>query len=112
MPSSTPVVSTSPPPTTDAPTTTVTTAATVSAAPGSSTVTACGTEPAVDLEASLRDQFVAYLASCGFTAEEAGCLFDNLDFGDPAVASGQSEPIVAAFDVCGIDQSRAAEIGG
>jgi hypothetical protein len=73
---------------------------------------ACGSGPAIDPDGSLRDQFVGYLASCGFTPEEATCLFDNLDFTDPAVAGGESAPIVAAFGACGIDQTRAAEIGG
>jgi hypothetical protein len=72
----------------------------------------CGSGPAIDPDGSLREQFVGYLASCGFTPEEAACLFDNLDFSDPSVAGGESGPIVAAFGTCGIDQARAAEIGG
>jgi hypothetical protein len=92
-----------------------TVASTVATTSGSTTSPAavtCGSGPVIDPEGSLRDQFVGYLASCGFTPQEATCLFDNLDFGDPAVAGGESGPIVAAFGECGIDQARAAEIGG
>lgn len=99
------------------------TASTVTAAAATSVATSppatappvtvsCGSGLSIDPEGSLREQFVAYLASCGFTPDEAACLFDNLDFAEPAVAAGAPEPIVAAFDACGIDQARAAEIGG
>lgn len=74
--------------------------------------TSCSGPPTFEANGSLRDQFVTYLVGCGFTPTEGACLFDNLDFDDPAVLSGQSDAMLPAFDACDIDASRIAEIGG
>ena len=47
----------------------------------------------------------------GFTAEEAGCIFDGFDFTDPTFADDM-EAIVAVFAACDIDLARLAELGG
>jgi hypothetical protein len=65
-----------------------------------------------DAATPLRDQFVSYLVDCGFTQLEGACLFDHLDFDDPAVLAGDTDAMLPAFQACGIDSSRMAEIGG
>jgi hypothetical protein len=60
---------------------------------------------------TVRDQAVAALVQQGFTQTEAECLFDNIDFTDPEIASDPSK-IVPVFDTCGIDLARLAELGG
>lgn len=65
-----------------------------------------------DTGVSLRRQFVDHLVGCGFTATEAGCLFDELDFTDPTVAGGDTAAMQPAFEACGIDVERVLEIGG
>ena len=74
--------------------------------------TSCSEPPAFDLEAPLRGQFVDYLVACGFTRPEAACLFDHLDFEDASVREGDPDALVPAFDTCGIDVDRMAQIGG
>lgn len=73
---------------------------------------ACAAAPVFDPTASIRDQFVDYLTGCGFTAGEAACLFDHLDFTDPAVTSGDADAMLPAFEACAIDADRVFEIGG
>ena len=70
----------------------------------------CSEQPAFDVDAPLREQFVAYLIACGFTQPEAACLFDHLDFDDPAVLAGDPDAMVPAFETCRIDVDRMAEI--
>jgi hypothetical protein len=70
----------------------------------------CSEPPDFDLDAPLREQFVDYLAACGFTQSEAACLFDHLDFDDPAVQAGDPDAMVPAFETCKIDVDRMAEI--
>jgi hypothetical protein len=65
-----------------------------------------------DPSGDIRGQWIDHLVSCGFTAEEAGCLFDHIKFDDPDVAAGDPEAMLPAFDACFIDQSRIDEIGG
>ena len=88
-------------------TTTVTTTAGVP----TTGVASCSQAPTFDAGGSLRDQFVGYLIGCGFTPTESACLFDNLDFDDPAVLSGDTDAMLPAFQACDIDASRMAEIG-
>jgi hypothetical protein len=72
----------------------------------------CAPAPVFDPSGSIRDQFVDHLVGCGFTADEAGCLFDHIKFDDPDVAAGDPEAMVPAFEACSIDPSRVVEIGG
>ena len=72
----------------------------------------CSEPPAFDSDSPLRDQFVSYLVGCGFTQLEGACLFDHLDFDDPAVLAGDTDAMLPAFRACDIDASRMAEIGG
>ena len=71
----------------------------------------CSQPPAFDPGGSLRDQFVSYLVGCGFTPSEAACLFEHLDFADPAVLAGDPDAMLPAFETCNIDANRMAEIG-
>jgi hypothetical protein len=86
-------------------------AATTPSAPATS-VAGCAESPAFDPAGPLRDQFVGYLVGCGFTEPEAACLFDQLDFDDPAVLAGEPDAMAPAFEACSIDVGRMAEIGG
>jgi hypothetical protein len=72
----------------------------------------CAEPPAFDSATPLRDQFVGYLVGCGFTQLESACLFDHLEFDDPAVLAGETDAMLPAFQACDIDASRMAEIGG
>jgi hypothetical protein len=60
---------------------------------------------------TIREQTIAELVRQGFTAEEAGCIFDGFDFTDPTFADDM-EAIVAVFAACDIDLARLAELGG
>lgn len=99
-----PVVATTPPP--------ATTVAAATAGASTTVIVGCSSPPAFDANRSLREQFVTYLATCGFTQTEGECLFDHLDFDDPAVLSGDTDAMLPAFEACNIDASRMAEIGG
>ena len=77
----------------------------------SDTTPGCAHSPAFDPNGSLRDQFVSYLVGCGFTRSEAACLFEHLDFDDPAVLDGDPDAMLPAFEACDIDTNRMAEIG-
>jgi hypothetical protein len=101
--STTVAVVTTPPPATTAVATTV----------GNSTtaVASCAAPPTFDASSPLRDQFVSYLVVCGFTQSESACLYDHLDFDDPAVLAGDADAMLPAFRACDIDASRMAEIG-
>jgi len=103
-PMTTPVATTTQPP---ASTVVATTLAHVTAPTAS-----CAEPPAFDSATPLRDQFVSYLVGCGFTQLEGACLFDHLDFDDPAVLAGDTDAMLPAFQACDIDASRMAEIGG
>jgi hypothetical protein len=70
----------------------------------------CSEPPAFDLGQPLREQFVDYLVTCGFTQPEAACLFDHLDFENPAVLAGDPDAMVPAFETCRIDVDRMTEI--
>jgi len=72
----------------------------------------CSEAPTFDPDGALRDQFLAYLVTCGFSQPEAACLFDHLDFTDPAVVAGDPGAMMPAFQECHIDADRMAEIGG
>ena len=97
-------VATTPPPAT-------TIAASTAGAPAT-VAASCSEPPTFDAAGPLRDQFVSYLIGCGFAPAEGGCLFDHLDFDDPAVLAGDTDAMLPAFQACGIDASRMAEIGG
>jgi hypothetical protein len=104
------VAPTTVPRTTTAPSTTsVSTSVTTSVA--GTTTPACSQSPAFDPNGSLRDQFVTYLVGCGFTQSESACLFEHLDFDDPAVLAGDPDAMLPAFEACKIDTDRMAEIG-
>jgi hypothetical protein len=60
---------------------------------------------------TIRDQTIAQLVAAGFTQDEAGCIFDHLDFTDPTLGSDMTV-IAGVFDTCGIDLARLGEIGG
>ncbi len=108
---STTVAPTTVPRTTTTPSTTwVSTSVTTSVA--ATTTPACSQSPAFDPNGSLRDQFVTYLVGCGFSPSESACLFEHLDFEDPAVLAGDPDAMLPAFEACNIDTDRMAEIGG
>ena len=89
-----------------------TTAVTTTATDSTVSTASCSAPPTFETTSPLRDQFVDYLVSCGFTPSEGACLFDHLDFDDPAVLAGDSKAMLPAFEACDIDASRMAEIGG
>lgn len=60
---------------------------------------------------TIREQAIGELVNQGFTADEAECIFDKLDFTDPDLSSDQAA-MIQIFDDCGIDLGRLAEIGG
>jgi hypothetical protein len=60
---------------------------------------------------TIREQAIAELVGTGFTEQEAGCIFDQLDFTDPELANDLAA-MAAVFDTCGIDLARIAELGG
>jgi hypothetical protein len=86
------------------------TAATTTVAVPTTRSASCPEQPAFDLDGPLREQFVEYLVSCGFTQPEAACLFDHLDFEDPAVLGGDPAAMAPACERCRIDVDRMAEI--
>ena len=98
-------------PTTTTPASTTSTAAPAAVVVGTTSTASCSEPPAFALDRPLREQFVDYLAACGFTQPEAACLFDHLDFEDPAVLAGDPDAMVPAFETCRIDVDRMAEIG-
>ena len=94
------------PQTTAPPTTSVATSGADTTTPAVS----CSESPPFDPNGSLRDQFVTYLVGCGFSQSEATCLFEHLDFADPAVVAGDPDAMLPAFESCNIDVKRMAEI--
>jgi hypothetical protein len=104
------VAPTTAPRTTTAPSTTSVSTSVAGSVAGT-TAPACSQSPAFDPNGSLRDQFVAYLESCGFTQSESACLFDHLDFDDPAVLAGDPDAMLPAFEACDIDADRMDELG-
>ena len=75
---------------------------------GGDTATGEGFDPGAG---TIREQAIAELVATGFTEQEAGCIFDRLDFTDPEIANDVSA-MAAVFDACGIDLARIAELGG
>ena len=76
-------------------------------------VEVCGLEPAADDETAgasefdpaagpIRDQLIATFVDRGFTAEEAGCIIDNIDVTD-AQQMGDEQVLVDLIETCGID---------
>ena len=63
-------------------------------------------------DGTIREQLVAQFVSIGLANEEAECIADNLDFGDPAVQSGDIGAMLGVFEECGIGLDRLAELGG
>jgi len=63
-------------------------------------------------DGSLRDQLVTQFESIGLDSDEAACIADSLDFGDPAVQSGDVAAMLDVFEECGISLQRLAELGG
>ncbi|MFT4618068.1 MAG: hypothetical protein ACI9DE_002347 [Halioglobus sp.] len=63
-------------------------------------------------DGTVREQLVAQFVSIGMANEEAECIADNLDFGDPAVQSGDIGAMLGVFEECGIGLDRLAELGG
>ena len=99
-------------PTTVPRTTTPPSTTSVSTSVAGTTTPTCSQSPAFDPNGSLRDQFVTYLVGCGFTQSESACLFEHLDFDDPAVLAGDPDAMLPAFESCNIDADRMSEIGG
>lgn len=67
--------------------------------------------PAIDRE-TLRDQAIAIFVEQGFTAEEAACLFDNMDLDDPGLATDETA-MLALVERCELDLERlGATVGG
>ena len=60
---------------------------------------------------TIREQVIAELVSQGFTAAEAECLFDKIDFDDPELFA-DTEALIALFSECGIGIERLAQLGG
>jgi hypothetical protein len=110
-PTTSTVLATTVAPTTVPRTTTAPSTMSVSTSVAGTTTPVCSQPPAFDPEGSLRDQFVAYLVGCGFTQSESACLFEHLDFDDPAVLAGDQDAMLPAFEACNIDSDRMAEIG-
>ena len=63
-------------------------------------------------DGTIREQLVAQFVSIGMANEEAECIADNLNFGDPAVQSGDIGAMLGVFEECGIGLDRLAELGG
>ena len=63
-------------------------------------------------DGTIREQLVAQLVSIGLADEEAECIADKLDFGDPAVQSGDIGAMLGVFEECGISLERLAQLGG
>jgi hypothetical protein len=62
-------------------------------------------------DGTIREQLVAQFVSIGLANEEAECIADKLDFGDPAVQSGDIGAMLGVFEECGIGLERLVEIG-
>jgi hypothetical protein len=60
---------------------------------------------------TIREQVIAELVNQGFTADEAECLFDKIDFDDPELFA-DTEALIALFSECAIGIERLAELGG
>ena len=60
---------------------------------------------------TIREQVIAGLVDEGFTADEAECLFDTIDFDDPGLLA-DTEALIGLFSECGIGIERLAELGG
>ncbi|MGK0274621.1 MAG: hypothetical protein ACI9N0_001001 [Ilumatobacter sp.] len=63
-------------------------------------------------DGTIREQLVAQFVSIGLAQQEAECIADKLDFGDPAVQSGDIGAMLGVFEECGIGLDRLAELGG
>jgi hypothetical protein len=59
---------------------------------------------------TVREQAIAEFVALGFTEDEARCIFDSLDFSDPAVLD-DSAALAEVLTDCGIDFERLAELG-
>lgn len=78
-------------------------------------VDVCGLEPDSDDDATggdfdpaagpIRDQLIETFVARGFTAEEAGCLIDNVDVTDPAQMADE-QVLLGLIETCGIDLDR------
>ena len=66
---------------------------------------------AVPGNASISDQVVIALVDEGFSASEARCVVDNIDFADPNAASDANQ-VAPVFETCGIDLARLDDLGG
>jgi hypothetical protein len=62
-------------------------------------------------DGTLREQLIVQFESIGLSNSEASCIADNLDFGDPAVQSGDIGAMIGVFEECGIGLDRLAELG-
>ena len=70
-----------------------------------------GSDDLPEFEGTIRDQAVLGLVEAGFTEAEANCLFENLDFTDPAVLEDVTA-LLEVFTDCGISLDRLAQLGG
>jgi hypothetical protein len=59
----------------------------------------------------LRDQSIALLVEEGFTEEEAGCIFDNIDLTDPDLANDE-ERLLELVVTCDLDVERLSGLDG
>ena len=70
-----------------------------------------GSDDLPEFEGTIRDQAVLGLVEAGFTEAEANCLFENLDFTDPAALEDVTA-LLEVFTDCGISLDRLAQLGG
>ena len=70
-----------------------------------------GSDDLPEFEGTIRDQAVLGLVESGFGEAEANCLFENLDFTDPAALEDVTA-LLEVFTDCGISLERLAQLGG
>jgi len=70
-----------------------------------------GSDDLPEFEGTIRDQAVLGLVESGFGEAEANCLFENLDFTDPAALEDVTA-LLEVFTDCGISLDRLAQLGG
>ena len=71
-----------------------------------------GSDDLPEFEGTIRDQAVLGLVEAGFAEAEANCLFENLDFTDPAALEDVTRVCLKVFTDCGISLDRLAQLGG
>ena len=64
-----------------------------------------------EFNGTIREQAIQGLVEAGFAEDEANCIFDRLDFTDPAAFS-DTTALLEVFSDCGISLDRLAQLGG